>query len=141
MTAFFKSRTFVGVKQWIVFGLICLGGYALGQKSVGLKSKFFGTYKGVISSFQLDSGKELVDVDSSEIQVIITDSTLDVSVGENQLKGTYKVMFEAETYYLLDGQLDGQLVDERIVVYKKGRKISREGLYPQPSVTLYRSKD
>ena len=106
-----------------------------------LKSKFFGTYKGDIASFQMDSGKELVDVDSSMISITIADSTVEIAVGKNQLKGKYTVMFEAKTYYLLDCKIEGQLAGERIVVYKKGKKISRDGLYAQPSATLYRSKD
>lgn len=141
LTILFKSCTFASVKQLVLISLLCLGNYAAGQKPVVLKSKFFGTYKGDIASFQLDSGKELVDVDSSTIQVTIADSTIEMNIGKNVLKGKYTVMFEAKTYYLLDCKIEGQLAGERIVVYKKGKKISRDGLYPQPSATLYRSKD
>jgi hypothetical protein len=129
------------VKHWIVICLFFLGSQVFSQKPVVLKSKFFGTYKGEIASFQMDSGKELVDVDSSMIAVTIADSTVEIAVGKNQLKGKYTVMFEAKTYYLLDCKIEGQLAGERIVVYKKGKKISRDGLYPQPSATLSRSKD
>jgi len=37
--------------------------------------------------------------------------------------------------------MDGQLAGERIVVYKKGKKISRDGLYPQPNAFLYKRKN
>lgn len=141
MTILGKSCTFVTVKRVILILCIGFGSVAFSQKPIVLKSKFFGTYKGDIASFQLDSGKELVDVDSSMIQVTIADSTVDIQVGKNTLKGTYSVMFEAKTYYLLDCKIKDQLAGERIVVYKKGKKISRDGLYPQPSATLYRIKD
>jgi hypothetical protein len=120
--------------------LLTLTGFSRAQKPIVLKSKFFGTYKGDIAAYQLDSGKELVDVNPSAIQITITDSTVSIAVGQNKLKGTYIVMFEAKAYYLLDCKIEGQLAGERIVVYKKGKKISRDGLYPQPSATLYRSK-
>jgi hypothetical protein len=124
----------------LVIVIPLISGVVLAQKPVVLKSKFFGTYKGDIAAYQLDSGKELVDVKPSAIQITIADSTVCIAVGQNKLKGTYKVMFEAKAYFLLDCKIEGQLAGERIVVYKKGKKISRDGLYPQPSATLYRSK-
>jgi hypothetical protein len=136
-----KSPKFVTMKYGLFLLLLTLIGFSRAQKAVVLKSKFFGTYKGDIASYQLDSGKELVDVNPSAIQVTIADSTVEITVGQNRLKGSYKVLFEAKTYFLLDCKIDGQLAGERIVVYKKGKKISRDGLYPQPSATLYRTKD
>lgn len=125
----------------IVFTFILLPFVVGAQKKIDLKSKFFGTYSGLISSFQLDSGKDLVDVDSTKIDVIITDSNVIIKVGKNELKGTYYVMFEAKKYFLLDCRIENQLAGERIVVYKKGKKISRDGLYPQPNSFLYKMKD
>lgn len=124
-----------------VFTFILLPFVVGAQKKIDLKSKFFGTYSGLISSFQLDSGKDLVDVDSTKIDVIITDSNVIIKVGKNELKGTYYVMFEAKKYFLLDCRIENQLAGERIVVYKKGKKISRDGLYPQPNSFLYKMKD
>jgi hypothetical protein len=37
--------------------------------------------------------------------------------------------------------MEGQLAGERIVVYKHGKKISREGLYPQPNTFLFKVKN
>jgi hypothetical protein len=111
------------------------------QKPLELKRKYFGTYAGDISSFQLDSGKELLEVDFTEIKITLSDSAIDFFIGKNHLIGTYAVLFEAKTYYLLDCRIENQLAGERIVVYKKGKKISRDGLYPQPNAFLYLSKD
>jgi hypothetical protein len=110
------------------------------QKPIELKSKFFGSYTGIISSFQLDSGRELADVDSTEIKVEITESNVLITIGKNQLNSTYKVLLEAKKYFLLDCQVENQFAGERIVVYKKGKKISRDGLFPQPNAFLYRQK-
>jgi len=106
-----------------------------------LKKKYFGTYEGEINSFQLDSGKDLVSVDSTGVSVEIGDSTVFITIGKNLLRGKYTVLFEAKTYFLLDCRMDGQLAGERIVVYKKGKKISRDGLYPQPNAFLYKRKN
>jgi len=49
-------------------------------------------------------------------------------------------MFEGKKYFLLYVKIEEKLAGERIVVYKKGKKISRDGLYPQPSAFLYLKK-
>jgi hypothetical protein len=129
------------MKKWSVIVLLCIQSSLWAQKPIELKRKYFGTYTGDISSFQLDSGKEILEVDYTGIEVTISDSTIDLSIGKNQLKGSYTVLFEAKTYYLLDCKIENQLAGERIVVYKKGKKISRDGLYPQPNAFLYLKKD
>ncbi|MFN5032850.1 MAG: hypothetical protein ACK5FX_11585 [Flavobacteriia bacterium] len=111
------------------------------QQPIELKKKFQGTYEGAIPAYQLDSGKEIVDVDLTPIQIQITDKNVFLQIGKNKLSGTYTIMFEAKTYFLLDCRIDNQLAGERIVVYKKGKKISRDGLFPQPSVQLEKTKD
>lgn len=118
--------------------LIFLPTVFFAQKKIELKSKFHGKYSGEISSFQLDAGKSLVNIDSTNITVEILDSTVNFLIGRNELKGKYFVMFEAKKYYLLDCKIENQLAGERIVVYKKGKKISRDGLYPQPNSFLYK---
>ena len=129
------------MKRSILLSVFLLPLLLMAQKPIELKKKYLGTYEGEVSAFQMDSGKDLVAVDSAMISVEILDSTVNITVGRNKLKGTYYVMFEAKTYFLLDCRMEGQLAGERIVVYKKGKKISRDGLYPQPNAFLYRKKD
>lgn len=114
--------------------------FAVAQKKIDLKKKYFGTYGGEISSFQMDSGRDLINVDSTNINVVIDESSVEIKIGKQSMKGTYHVMFEGNKYFLLDVRIENQLAGERIVVYKKGKKISRDGLYPQPSAFLYLKK-
>jgi hypothetical protein len=114
---------------------------SVAQKPIELKKKYFGTYEGDISSFQMDTGKDVVDVDSTTIQVQITESNVEIHIGKQIIKGSYHVLFEGNKYFVLDCRMEGQLAGERIVVYKKGKKISRDGLYPQPSAFLVKKKD
>lgn len=118
---------------------ILLPSMLMAQKPVVLKSKYFGQYSGEIAAFELDAGKELIDVEAAGITVEIKQSTVQFTIGRNVLTGTYKVLFEAKKYYLLDCRIENQLAGERIVVYKKGNKISRDGLYPQPNAFLYKN--
>lgn len=124
----------------LIFSFFLLPLFVSAQKQIELKKKFFGTYAGNISSFQMDAGNDLFNVDSTTIKIEIKEKEVFFTVGKNTLKGTYYVMFEAKKYFLLDCRIEGQLAGERIVVYKKGNKISRDGLYPQPNAFLYKEK-
>lgn len=118
-------------------------GFQLSAQKVGvdLKKKFFGTYAGTISAYQIDTGKDLVDVNSERIEIVIDADSVSITIGRNQLKGAYSVLFEVKKYYVLDCKIPGRLAQERVVVYKAGKKVSRDGLYPQPSAMLSKVKD
>lgn len=122
----------------IVFLLFFLPLFTSAQKKIELKKRYLDTYEGFISSFKMDSGNDLVTVDSTSIQIEIKENEVNFTIGKNSFKGTYYVMFEAKKYYLLDCSIEGQLAGERIIVYKRGKKISRDGLYPQPNTFLYK---
>jgi hypothetical protein len=123
----------------VVFVLVPIIG--LSQKPIELKSKFFGVYEGKIASFLMDSGKDLLSVEESPITIEIAEETILFAIGSNKKSGIYTVLFEADKYFLLDCKINGQLANERVVVFKKGKKISRDGLYPQPNTILLKSKN
>ena len=128
--------------KMLVFLLVITPLFAFSQKKIDLRKKYFGKYKGTVPSYNIDAGEEIIRVSESMIYINIAKDEISVAVGNNKLYGTYKVMFEAKTYYLLDAKIDGQLATERIMVYKRGRKIARDGMYPQPVTELkkYRSR-
>ncbi len=103
-----------------------------------LKRKYYGTYEGQISAYKFDAGDLLVEVDAVPIQIEINSGYLTIQIGKLVTKGDFEILFEADEYYVLDVSMENQYVGERIVVYKKGKKISRDGLYPQPSTLLFR---
>lgn len=111
-----------------------------GQKELTLKRKYFGNYSGQIPAYKVSFGYEAIHVDSTSIQVKIDADSLFVTVGGRTLAGTYKVMFEADKYYLLDATMESQLASERIMIYKRGKSIARDGLFPQPVTELKRTK-
>ena len=75
-------------------------------------------------------------VSSSAIYIELEKEKITITIGNNQLTGTYTVMFKAKKYFLIDARIEGQLATERIMVYKRGRKLSRIGMYPQPVTEL-----
>lgn len=119
----------------IGFTSICFG-----QEEMELKRKYRGSYDGIIPEYRVQSGDELVFVSETPITIFIGENQVQVNIGANELFGTYQVMFEADKYYLLDVNIDGQLATERIMVYKRGKKLSRDGMFPQPVTSLEKSK-
>ena len=123
-----------------VFILLFLPMISLAQKEVSLKKKYFGKYIGEVPAYKMDTGTGIVQVSSSSIYVLLDKGGIAVTIGNNKLTGTYEVLFEAKTYYLLDAKMEGQIAAERIMVYKRGKHISRDGMFPQPVSDLKKSK-
>ena len=127
--------------KWIFLLLLIFPLTAFSQKEITLKRKYFGKYEGTVPAYTMGSALEMVDVDEVEIMVTIGKDFIYTTIGERKLQGKYTVMFEAEDYFLLDATMTGQLANERILVYKQGKKIGREGMYPQPLADLKKTKN
>ncbi len=103
---------------------------------VTLKKKYFGYYQGKIEGYNVDVGEKILRTDPVDIFITLTKDSVFLTIGNNQLKGTYNVMFRAKKYYLLEADMNGQDASERLIVYIKGKKMRRDGMYPQPVVEL-----
>ena len=128
------------MKRFLVLLIVFVPVLVSAQKPVELKKKFYGAYEGQISNFELDGGKDLIPVDSISIRVEISLQNIEITIGKQINTGTYSVLFEGDKYFVLDCRMEGQLATERIVVFKHGKKISRDGLYPQPNSFLFKVK-
>jgi hypothetical protein len=126
--------------KWMIV-LVLVFPFALNaQKEIKLKRKYLAKYEGVVPAYSIGSALEIVDVDETPITVTIGKEVIYTTIGERKLQGTYTIMFEADTYYLLDATMTGQLANERILIYKRGKKISRDGMYPQPLADLKKKR-
>ena len=126
--------------KWFFTLLFILPLLVSAQKEINLKKKYLGKYKGEIAGYNIDTGEKIMRVNSSPIYVELNKKDILITIGSNILKGTYEVMFKAQTYYLVDAKIEGQLATERIIVYKRGRKIARDGMYPQPVTEMKKYK-
>lgn len=106
-----------------------------------LKKKYFGKYVGEIGSYTIDSGTDLLQIQKSSIEIEFkVDGTLTQKIGELTKEGSWKLFFEADDYFVFDVTFSDQAMSDRILLYKKGKKISREGITPQPSSILFLKK-
>lgn len=128
------------MKTLLFFIFFCLTLQVQAQKEIILKSKFYGTYQGWVSAYEMDAGNDIIHVDSAQITVQISKEKMELQIGQKKQNGKYTVLFEAEKYFVLDCVMENQMAHERIVVFKKGKVISRDGLYPQPSSYLRKKK-
>jgi hypothetical protein len=110
------------------------------QKELKLSKKYLGDYKGVIPAYILPTSGGEARVNETSIEVTINESTIEVVIGQLRRKDNYVILFESKGYFLLECKVEGQPVAERIVVYKRGKKIGRDGLYPQPTAILFKQK-
>jgi hypothetical protein len=129
------------MRLFLLYLSFCFTFSASAQKPIALKKKYFGSYQGEIPAFKLDVGTDNVDVSAVEILIKIESDSVHITVGNNALHGVYYVLFEGKNYFVLDCRMDSQLAGERIVVYTRGKRISRDGLFPQPSSFLEKVKD
>jgi hypothetical protein len=125
-------------KIFLSFILILFCGMQLSAQT-RLKRKYYGTYEGQINEYPIQVDNKLIQVNSVPIRIEINAGYLSIQVGKHSTRGNYKVLFEADDYYVLDAVMQNQYIGERIVVFKKGNKISRDGLFPQPSARLFKN--
>lgn len=105
-----------------------------------LKKNTLGTYTGTISGYEINTGQQFLQVSSTPIEVQVSKDSLIVQIGTSTLRGTYEILLDKSDYYVLVGTMRDQLASERIVLYKKGKKLSREGIQPQPDAMLSKKK-
>lgn len=126
--------------KWLIVFILIFPFAVSAQKVIKLKRRYIAKYEGVVPAYSMGSALEIVDVDETPITVTIGKEFIYTTIGDRKLQGTYVVMFEADTYYLLDATMNGQMANERILVYKRGKKISRDGMYPQPLADLKKKR-
>jgi hypothetical protein len=122
----------------ILFLLLSNGCFS--QSKLALKKKYFGSYYGEIPSYTFNTNDTILEVTAAKIKIKISSKEIEFEIGQNTFVGSYNVLFEANNYFLLDCKIPNQLANERIMVFKKGKKISRDGLYPQPMAFLFKQK-
>lgn len=106
-----------------------------------LKKKYFGSYTGTLPGYKMDLGTDVVSVNPAEIKISISsDGALTQQIGDELKNGTWTFFIEGEKYFVLDVLFEGQLIKERVIIYKRGHAIGREGIFPQPTAILKKTK-
>lgn len=108
--------------------------------SAQIKKSYFGTYVGKIGSYEINTGMERIEVAESEINIEFNATNLSLKIGNSVVQGTWKLILETKTYFLIEGKMEQQAAPEKILIYKKRKKMFREGIRPQPDVMMTKLK-
>lgn len=133
----FENEYITMLNKILILSFLLFSTYSFTQ----VKPKYFGDYEGVIPTYKLDLGGDVVSVAESSIRVKINEKSIEQTIGNETKSGTWKLYFEGKTYYIINVSLDNQNSKERIVIYKKGDRLKREGIFPQPSADLKKKGD
>lgn len=121
------------MKQLLLLLFLAISLFGSGQT---LKKKYFGTYEGTIPGYSMDIGADVVDVKPVMIIIELNGPTLVQSIGKTVQRGTYTVNSSERGTFTLLFTPENSLVTETITLYTKGKRLVRNGVYPQPAAEL-----
>lgn len=124
------------MKMIFLFLLFIAGSFTSNKGDTKLKKKVLGAYSGTIPGYKMDNGTMILEVLACSIQIELSRENVQIEIGKDKFISVYKVIFEDDDTYVLETKADGQKIAERLKVYKKEKKIIREGIYPQPDAIL-----
>lgn len=102
-----------------------------------IKKKYLGSYSGELSSYALEVGSEVFEVQAAAIEIRLDpDGIVVEKIAGKEQKGTYSFLKEDKYTVSLEVKLTSQFIPESYVLYKKEKRLERKGIYPQPDVFL-----
>jgi len=105
-----------------------------------VKKRDQGVYKGLISSYEINTGQKLIEVDSSEIFIRLEKSSFTLKIDDVEYQGTYEVEKREKRNYVLKAKTDYSDIKEEIILFGKDKIIKRKGIFPQPDAPLRKLK-
>lgn len=105
-----------------------------------LKKKNLGAYQGEIPTYNYLMDTLSISVDKTPIEILLTDNSINITIGRINKKGSYHILFKGKDYYVIDAFFEGDILTERLVLNEKSKTVMREGSYPQPNATLRKTK-
>ncbi|MDD2982896.1 MAG: hypothetical protein PHQ74_05865 [Crocinitomicaceae bacterium] len=104
-----------------------------------LKKAAYGIYEGKIENYSIGELNEDVAIDATNIEIHLFKDYIFLFIGGQKYVGNWKVLLETKVYYLVEALTNSE-APERLMVYKKERKIIREGISPQPNAVLMKKR-
>ncbi len=108
--------------------------------SAQVKKRDQGVYKGIISSYEINTGQKLIEVDSSEIFIKLEKSNFAIKIDTVEYKGSYEVEKREKRNYVLKVKTDYSDITEEIILFGKDKFMKRKGIFPQPDAHLIKLK-
>ena len=101
-----------------------------------VKKRDQGVYKGLIPAYAINTGQDLIQVDSCVIQIKLEKTRLMIRIDNKEYEGTYKVDKKTKRIYVIYAETEYSDIKEEIILFGKDKIMTRKGLSPQPDTSL-----
>ncbi len=105
-----------------------------------VKKRDQGVYKGLIPGYALNTGQDLIQVDSCTLQIRLEKNQIMIKIDDKLYEGTYQVHQKIKRTYVLHAETPYSDIKEEIILVGKDKSMSRKGLFPQPDAKLKKLK-
>lgn len=119
---------------------LCCFQLLIAQSIPNINRKWQGTFEGNIPAYQLNTGNELLEVESNSIKVVIEKDKFILGLGLFKYVGEYVSAKQSRKTLYVEGKIEGRTVNEYFVIDRKTKCLKRTGIVPQPTVILNRSR-
>jgi hypothetical protein len=106
------------------------------ELSAQIKKRDLGIYQGTLAAYQINNGKQLLDVEACTIQVTLSKEDLRLDIGTKSYKGLYLVKKTKRRDYRISFTTPNSQIEETFILRGKEKKMNRKGIFPQPDCTL-----
>ena len=105
-----------------------------------VKKRDQGVYKGIIPAYAINTGQNLIEVDSCVVQIKLEKTRLIIRIDDKEYEGSYQVDKKTKRIYVLHVETEYSDIKEEIILFGKDNIMTRKGLFPQPDTSLKKLK-
>lgn len=121
------------MRNYFLFGMLIFFLAACGNNDKLFPKKYLGSYHGVQEAYEIRMAGDPIEVPSAKYELILAYGKLWMSSPKRKLEATYTVKAETKMYYTFIVNLENGVVEEW-QLWKKGKKIIRKSISPQPEL-------
>ncbi|RFC53694.1 hypothetical protein [Brumimicrobium aurantiacum] len=121
------------MKNIIITGALLLILVSCGTSGNLFPKKYLGEYQGVQESYELSMNGEPVTVPETQYELLLDYHTLWMTTPRQKIEASYELKAETDMYYALLVEIESGVIEEW-QLWKKGEKLIRKSIAPQPDV-------
>ncbi len=110
------------------------------QLQAQIKKRDLGYFIGYIPSYTVNTGQDLLAVDSCELKIWLDKESITLKIDDSEYTGRYTVKEKRKRTYLIHAKLEYSDIEETIRIDGKKKSMWRKGLFPQPDTALRKLK-
>lgn len=121
------------MRNYLYFGLLFFFLVACSNSNKLFPKKYLGSYHGTQEAYKVTMNGRPIEVPSADYELVLDYGKLWMSTSKQKLAGTYEVKAETKMYYTFSVRLESGVAEEW-QLWKKGKKLIRKPIAPQPDL-------